>query len=280
MIMGADISHPSVGANQPSIAAVCGSVEKTGMVYNGRYSINKEIRNETIENLEEMTTDLLRLFLERNKRKDGKGVLPQRIIFYRDGVSEGQFRSVLNREVMALKKAFEKVYSDKMPTLTFVIAQKRHHTRFVPTDPRANGDRNGNCQPGTCVDTEIVHKKEFDFYLQSHAGIQGTVRPTHYYVLYDENNFSADEFQSMTYRLCYLYARCTIATSIVPAIAYAHLLASRVRLYPVNRLDRGESNYDDDKNMSETSRYLENRSNNNFDYPQISQKLEKLMYFV
>jgi len=43
--------------------------------------------------------------------------------------------------------------------------------------------------------------------LQSHSGLQGTTRPTHYYVLHDENNFSAEDVQNLTYRLSYLYAR-------------------------------------------------------------------------
>lgn len=47
-----------------------------------------------------------------------------------------------------------------------------HHTRFFPEDP-SDGDRNGNIRPGTCVDTGITSKYEFDFYLNSHAGIQG-----------------------------------------------------------------------------------------------------------
>ena len=38
---------------------------------------------------------------------------------------------------------------------------------------------------GTVVDKAIVHQVEFGFFLNSHAGIQGSSRPTHYHVLID-----------------------------------------------------------------------------------------------
>ncbi|XP_056692793.1 protein argonaute 10-like [Spinacia oleracea] len=56
---------------------------------------------------------------------------------------------------------------------------------------------------GTVVDTKICHPTDFDFFLCSHAGIQGTSRPAHYHVLWDDNKFSADEIQSLTNNLCY-----------------------------------------------------------------------------
>ncbi|CAG8772199.1 15231_t:CDS:2, partial [Dentiscutata heterogama] len=78
----------------------------------------------------------------------------------------------VKKEVIALKKAFEKLYEQgKTPQLTFIVAQKRHHTRFVPVN-RNDADQKGNCRPGTVVDQEIVQKNHFDFFLQSHSGIQ------------------------------------------------------------------------------------------------------------
>jgi hypothetical protein len=35
------------------------------------------------------------------------------------------------------------------------------------------------------------------------SGIQGTSRPSHYHVLWDDNRFDADELQELTYQLCF-----------------------------------------------------------------------------
>ncbi|XP_012844541.1 PREDICTED: protein argonaute MEL1-like [Erythranthe guttata] len=109
----------------------------------------------------------------------------------------------------------------------------RHHIRLFPADhkSRSTTDKSGNILPGTVVDTKICHPNEFDFYLCSHAGIQGTSRPAHYHVLYDENRLSADALQILTNNLCYTYARCTRSVSIVPPAYYAHLAAFRARYY-------------------------------------------------
>ncbi len=55
--------------------------------------------------------------------------------------------------------------------MTFIIVKKRHNTRFFVHDP--NTGTMNNVQPGTVVDTDIVHPEGFDFYLNSHAAIQG-----------------------------------------------------------------------------------------------------------
>ena len=99
-----------------------------------------------------------------------------------------------------------------------IVVGKRHHVRFFPKNS-TEADRSGNCPAGTVVDQDITHPTEFDFYLQSHGGLLGTSRPAHYSVLYDENNFTADSLQSLSFALCHLYARSTRSVSI-PAPVY------------------------------------------------------------
>lgn len=73
---------------------------------------------------------------------------------------------------------------------------------------------------------------DFDFYLQAHAGLQGTVRPTHYSVILDETqSLTADEVQQGTHHLSYLYGRATKAVSLIPAAYYADLACERGRCY-------------------------------------------------
>ncbi|PKC02867.1 stem cell self-renewal protein Piwi, partial [Rhizophagus irregularis] len=91
-----------------------------------------------IKDLKGVVIDLLRVFYQRNQ------VLPRKFLFYRDGVGETQFQHVKTYEVKALKEVFASVYRNSGPTLTFIILQKRHHTRFMPTEPR-DGDKLGNC---------------------------------------------------------------------------------------------------------------------------------------
>ncbi|RZC48466.1 hypothetical protein C5167_016897 [Papaver somniferum] len=121
------------------------------------------------------------------------GQKPQRIIFYRDGVREGQFYQVLLYELDAIRKACASLEPNYQPPVTFVVVQKRHHTRLFANshNDRQTIDRSGNILLGTVVDSKICHPTEFDFYLCSHAGIQGTSRPAHCHVLWDENNGAA-----------------------------------------------------------------------------------------
>ena len=60
------------------------------------------------------------------------------------------------------------------PKITFIVVGKRHHIRFMPSDS-SSGDRSGNCPAGFVVDTEITGPGIFDFYLQSHGGLLGSM---------------------------------------------------------------------------------------------------------
>ncbi|KAK3131337.1 hypothetical protein QOZ80_6BG0505120 [Eleusine coracana subsp. coracana] len=241
IIFGADVTHPHPGEDSsPSIAAVVASQDWPEVTkYAGLVSAQSH-RQELIEDLYKVTHDpqrgticggMIRELLMSFKRSTGQK--PQRLIFYRDGVSEGQFYQVLLHELDAIRKACASLEANYQPQVTFIVVQKRHHTRlFAHNHNEQNSvDRSGNILPGTVVDSKICHPTEFDFFLCSHAGIKGTSRPAHYHVLWDENNFTADALQSLTNNLCYTYARCTRSVSIVPPAYYAHLAAFRARFY-------------------------------------------------
>ncbi len=120
-----------------------------------------------------------------------------------------------------------------LPTITVIVVGKRHHVRFFPTRSD-EGDRSGNCRAGTVVDRDITHPVELDFYLQSHAGLLGTSRPAHYNVLYDDNGFSPDSLQALSFALCHVYARSTRSVSI-PAPVYCERHCFHT-LQPANKI--------------------------------------------
>ncbi|CAA9998446.1 unnamed protein product [Nesidiocoris tenuis] len=98
-------------------------------------------------------------------------------------------------------------------------------------DQRDADRKTGNVPAGTIVDRDIVHPNEFDFYLVSHASIQGTARPTKYHVLYDDAQMPESTLEEITYYLCHLFTRCTRSVSIPAPTYYAHLAAFRIRAY-------------------------------------------------
>ncbi|KAI8828499.1 Piwi domain-containing protein, partial [Chytridium lagenaria] len=224
IIFGADVTHPAPGsASNQSIAALVGSMDAQCSRYAAAIRVQKG-RQEVIQELASMVIELLKTFYQTC------GAKPERIVFFRDGVSEGQFTEVLRSEVEAIRCACQNLEPGYMPTVTFIVVQKRHHARFFPIR-KEDSDKSGNVLPGTVIETGITHPSEFDFYLCSHPGLQGTSKPTHYHVLHDENRFMPDALQELTYRLCYLYCRATRSVSVCPPAYYAHLVAARARFH-------------------------------------------------
>lgn len=102
-------------------------------------------------------------------------------------------------ELFDLKKA---IYDDEcQPRITLIVAQDS----FIPENE--SDVASGNVPPGTVVDTKIVHPFDFEFYLCSHYGSMGTSKPTHYYVLWDENGFTSDDLQELIYGMCFTFVQ-------------------------------------------------------------------------
>lgn len=229
IIFGIDVTHPSPGSSDsaPSIAGVVASVDAIFSQYPASMRTQKG-RVEMVDELEEMITERLKLWQKRNQQR-----LPTKVIVYRDGVSEGQYRLVLENELPAFEKAFDKLYGakSKHPKISIIVVGKRHHTRFYPTTVEGTDGRTGNPMPGTVVDRGVTGEKLFDFFLLAHQGLQGTSKPAHYVVIKDDIKLGADQLQSLTHSLCYTFARATRSVSICPPAYYADLLCERGRSY-------------------------------------------------
>tara|TARA_R110002003_G_scaffold25_16_gene1274 strand:- start:18964 stop:21702 length:2739 start_codon:yes stop_codon:yes gene_type:complete len=229
ILFGIDVTHPSPGSAEsaPSIAGVVASVDSMFSQYPASMRTQRG-RQEMVAELEEMIIERLKLWQKRNQNK-----LPNKVIVYRDGVSESQYRIVLELEYPAFKKAFDRLYGDekKHPKITIVVVGKRHHTRFYPTKEEDTDGKTGNPQPGTIVDRHVTGEKLFDFFLLAHQGLQGTSKPAHYIVLKDDIKLGADQVQNLTHNLCYTFARATRSVSICPPAYYADLLCERGRSY-------------------------------------------------
>ncbi|KAF4362468.1 hypothetical protein CsatB_001389 [Cannabis sativa] len=232
MFIGADVNHPGAkNVKSRSIAAVVATMNWPAA---NRYATRVGEQDpccERILNFGDICLKLIESYAQLNK------VYPEKIIIFRDGVSEGQFDMVLNEELLDLRRALHTI--NISPTITLIVAQKRHQTRLFPN--RNDGGSTGNVPPGTVVDTTVVHPSEFDFYLCSHYGGLGTSKPTHYHVLYDEHKFTSDQLQKLIYSMCFTMARCTKPVSLVPPVYYADLAAYRGRLYHEAEMERSLS---------------------------------------
>lgn len=228
MVVGADVSHPAPGAGSgeaASFAAITVSTDATFTRYWAEVQTNgHRVEMVTTANIEDHFGYMAKNWMQRL----GKGQPPKRVIYIRDGVSEGQYAAVLNEEVRDMKTVFQKLGCKNSPDFCVMIAGKRHHIRFFPDQ----GDRNKNPLPGTLVESGCTHPHEFDFYLCSHVAIKGTARPIHYQCILNENGaWQAAEIQQFLFEHSYQYIRSTTPVSLHPAVYYAHLAADRARAH-------------------------------------------------
>ncbi|KAK1223273.1 hypothetical protein PQX77_013861 [Marasmius sp. AFHP31] len=226
IVLGADVYHPPPRSDAPSYAAVVANVDSDVSRYTADTRMQQS-RVEIIEDLGVMVEKMLNNYIgyrTQMEKKPRTAATPTRLIFFRDGVSAGQYQQVKDRELQMIKDACKALGIN--PKITFIVVAKRHHFRFSPeaNGPKNNVDRSGNSVAGTVVDTDIVHPVEFDFYLQAHGGLLGTSRSAHYHVLYDVGTcLVSKSFYTPNWelRLCFLTQDNNFRYAILPT-AFNH----------------------------------------------------------
>jgi hypothetical protein len=232
MVVGLDVTHPSPTDPElfPSMATIVATTDSLMGQWPGEVRI-QERRKETILFLKSMMINCLERWKENNR------VYPANILIYRDGVSEGQYKMVLEKELVLVKNAVQAVYRDKQPNITIVVAGKRHNVRFYQTRA-ADGDRTDGPKNGLVVDRGVTRPIYWDFYMQAQTPLQGSARPAHYIVIWDEifsasnsDPKPADSLQALTHDICYMMGRCTRSIGYATPAFLADKYCDRARRY-------------------------------------------------
>lgn len=239
MLIGADVTHPGPGSDKPSIAGSVATIDGAAKRYSSELRTQTNPRGGSSQEVMLHSKGMMLGHLKRWQNAN-QGRLPDSIVFFRDGVSEGQYQSVLDHELAAIKAAAREIRPDAKIKVTFVVCGKRHHVRFFADKAQDTDAKTGNLPAGVCVDTGIVSPFGFDFYLQSQSGLVGTARPCHYVVLCNEMGFSSEHLIRCINSLCYTYCRATRSVSLVPPAYYADILCEKARAF-VYGPDDGET---------------------------------------
>lgn len=212
MIIGADVHHGKKG----SVIGLCASFDQNFTKYYSRIKVQKK-GQEIMENISSLITDTVEKFFKTNK------FLPDTIIFYRDGVGEGQLREVQTIEIPSILNGFSKISADYKPNFCEVIVTKKINDRFfTPNGPGAN--KYYNPPSGTWVSEQMV-SKNYDFFLCAQNVTQGTCTPTHYTVLYNDTNIMEDVLAKLTYYQCFNYFNWAGAIRVPACVQYSSKLA-------------------------------------------------------
>ncbi|KAG1840437.1 Piwi domain-containing protein [Suillus subluteus] len=223
IVMGANVTHPAFGSDGcPSFTTLVGNLDSNTAKYIAISHIQVS-HVEIIENLQDMVK-----YCQFAEKKTGN-LAPVHLIFYRDGVFEGQFKQVLDSKLKSIKGMLMFSEGQKHDLLTYpdTCAELKINPRITIIIGLAN-----KIKAGTVVDQGIAHPMEFDWYLQSR--LLGTSCPAHYNILYDENNFSsyafsADGLQSLSFTLCHVYAWSTRSVSIPTPVYYVDIVCSHTK---------------------------------------------------
>ena len=103
MYLGADVTHPSPDQRQiPSVVGVAASHDKYGACYNCQYRLQVPTK-ECIEDMESIVSEHLKIYNRYQKK------YPSKIIYYRDGVSDGQFPEIKKVEIRCIQNACKRM---------------------------------------------------------------------------------------------------------------------------------------------------------------------------
>jgi hypothetical protein len=174
MVMGADVTHPSRDSGEASFAAVVASVD-TSLNANS-WATESKIQKGGVEYIRDMGN-----YTQNFVRKFGKnmGQLPEQIIMLRDGVGEGQFLPVIQKELKDMKEACLRVQKNYKPLIAFLVSLFFGDTNLCNSKIKFDPSNLFYEYNFKCIFTyNFIHMVEFDFWEYNLDNISFTINFT------------------------------------------------------------------------------------------------------
>uniref|UniRef100_A0AAY4C1P0 Piwi domain-containing protein n=1 Tax=Denticeps clupeoides TaxID=299321 RepID=A0AAY4C1P0_9TELE len=212
MVIGIDVHHDTTKQKR----SVMGFVASVNSLMTKWYSraIFQTPNEEIISGLRVCMLAALQKYFEVNH------CFPEKIVIFRDGVSEGQLKTVELYEIPQILKCFE-TFPNYEPKLAFIIVQKRINTTLYS----CAGEKFGTPPPGTVLDHTVTQRDWVDFFLMAHQIRHGCGLPTHYVCLYNTANLTPDHLQRLTFKMCHMYWNWPGTIRVPAPCKYAHKVA-------------------------------------------------------
>ncbi|XP_047616467.1 piwi-like protein 2 [Phacochoerus africanus] len=212
MVIGIDVYHdPSRGMR--SVVGFVASINLTLTKWHSQVVFQMP-HQEIVDSLKLCLVGSLKKFYQVNH------CLPEKIVVYRDGVSDGQLKTVAGFEIPQLQQCFE-AFQNYQPKMVVFVVQKKISTNLY----LAAAQHFVTPSPGTVVDHTITSCEWVDFYLLAHHVRQGCGIPTHYVCVLNTANLSPDHMQRLTFKLCHMYWNWPGTIRVPAPCKYAHKLA-------------------------------------------------------
>jgi aubergine-like protein len=214
LLLGADVYHAK---GNKSVASVVGQFDTYFKRSFSTATIQGKEYQEVMKSVSSMVIEQVENYVKVNKQP------PQQVIFYRDGVGEGQLQEVLNIEVKAIEEKLAQKYQGQKPGLIFIVVTKRVDDRFA-----VNNQGIKNPDAGLVVIKDVVKSDRANFFMIAQKVTQGTANPTHYDVLYNNTSLSLNEIVSLSYELAWGYSNWMGPVKVPAPVQYAHKLCSLI----------------------------------------------------
>jgi len=214
LLLGADVYHAK---GSKSVASVVGQFDTYFKRSFSTATIQSKEYQEIMKSVSGMVIEQVENYVKANKQP------PQHVIFFRDGVGEGQLQEVINVEVKAIEEKLAQKYQSQKPGLIFIVVTKRVDDRFA-----INSQGIKNPEAGLVVIKDVVKSDRANFFMIAQKVTQGTANPTHYDILYNNTSLSLNEIVSLTYELAWGYSNWLGPVKVPAPVQYAHKLCSLI----------------------------------------------------